>query len=108
MLLLIAITALLCSLGIQADQTIEVFYPQNIGKTSCAGGAFSWTKWFNEAKPSDNGNLDKEVLSVIQMSNSRHVCAQPLAIHIQSVGVLPPIDSYQLSMTFMNNAIAGF
>jgi hypothetical protein len=107
MLLLIAITALLCCLTIQAGPRIEAFYPQGASEMSCAG-SISWTKWFNEGKPSDNGNLDEEFLPTIQMAHSGDVCAGPLAMQIQSVGVLPIVASFSLSWTFVNNAIAGF
>jgi hypothetical protein len=107
MLFLVAITALLCSSSIYAGPSIQFFFPQNIDASSCAG-AISWTKWFNEAKPSDNGNLDKEVLPVIQATHGRDVCATPLAMHVQSVSDLSADTSYSGSWSLMNNVIAGF
>jgi hypothetical protein len=71
-------------------------------------GSISWTKWFNQAKPSDNGGLDAENLTVIQPANSLDVCLNPLAIEVQSVGQLPNVDSYSGSWYFINNIIAGF
>jgi hypothetical protein len=107
MLLFVIVTALLCSSTIQAGPSISAFIPQTLTEASCTG-TFSWTKWFNSAKPSDNGNLDKEVLSVIQAKHGRDVCAKPQGLHAQTVSELTSSGPYSWSWTTSNNIIASF
>ncbi|CAF1258475.1 unnamed protein product [Adineta steineri] len=101
------IAALLCISSIRAGPSVTFFYPQSFTETSCTGSA-SWTKWFNSAKPSDNGNLDKEVLSVIRAQNGRDTCEKPQALQAQSVGQLTSGSSFGCSWSTMNNIIAEF
>jgi len=108
MLFLVVVLALLYSSPIRAGPSVSFFYPQGISESACTGGSISWTKWFNAAKPSDNGNLDQEVLSAIQAANGQDVCNQPLAMQAQSVGELASTGSYSCSWSLMNNIIAGF
>lgn len=107
MLFLIVLSALLCSSTTQAARSISFFYPQGIAESSCTG-TNSWTNWFNTAKPSDNGNLDREMLSVIQAANGRDVCGTPLGMQASSVGDIPNVNSFSCSWSLMNNIIAGF
>jgi len=107
MLFLLFVAALLCSSTIQAGPSISFFYPQNIDASACKDSN-SWTKWFNEAKPSENGNLDQELLSTIRAANSRDVCQRPLAMQAQSVGNLSGTTSFSSSWSLMNNMVVGF
>jgi hypothetical protein len=107
MLLLVVVTALLCSSTIRAGPSVTFFYPQTLTETTCTGSV-SWTKWFNSAKPSDNGNLDRELLSVIQSQNGRDVCAKPQGLQAQSVGQLTSSGPFGASWSTMNNVVAGF
>ena len=107
MLLWSPFVVLLCSSIVQAGPSVNFFYPQGLTSSTCTG-RFSWTKWFNSAKPSDNGNLDQELLSVIQERNGRDVCAKPQGIQAQSIGILSSVASYGGSWSLNNNIIAGF
>ncbi|CAF3526760.1 unnamed protein product [Rotaria sp. Silwood1] len=107
MLSWIFVTALLCSSTIQAAPSISFFFPQTLTASTCTGSN-SWTKWFNSAKPSDNGNFDQELLSVIQAVNSRDVCATPQGVQVQSVSQLPGTGPFGGSWSTMNNIISGF
>ncbi len=107
MLFLVVITALLCCSTIRAGQSISFIYPNGNSESFCTGSN-SWTNWFNTAKPSNNGNLDQELLSVIQAANGRDVCQKPVGMQAQSVGELPSTSSYSCSWSLMNNFIAGF
>jgi hypothetical protein len=107
MLLLVIATALLCSSTIQAGPSVSFFYPQTLTESACSGSN-SWTKWFNSAKPSDNGNADQEVFSVIKSKNGPDVCAAPQGMQAQSVGVLASGVSFSCSWQTANNIIAAF
>jgi hypothetical protein len=109
MLLLVIVTALLCSSTIRAGgPSVTFFYPQGIAESSCRD-TNSWTKWFNTAEPSNNGNFDQELLTVIQAANGRDVCQMPVGMQAKSVGALPNgVTSYSCSWSLMNNFIAGF
>jgi hypothetical protein len=107
MLFWIVVTSLLCSSAIRAAPSVSFFYPQTLTATTCTG-TNSWTKWFNSAQPSDNGNLDKENLSEIQKTNGGDVCGKPLGIQAQSVSPLPNNTPLGGSWTMTNNIIAGF
>ncbi|CAF0761875.1 unnamed protein product [Rotaria sordida] len=107
MLFWIIVTALLCSSTIRANPSISFFFPQNLTVSTCTGSN-SWTKWFNSAKPSDNGNFDRELLSVIGAANGRDVCATSQGVHVQSVGQLPGTGPFGGSWSTTNNVISGF
>jgi hypothetical protein len=59
-------------------------------------------------KPSDNGNIDQELHSVIRAANGRDVCGIPQGMQAQSVSDLSYISSYQYGWSLMGNSIAGF
>jgi V8-like Glu-specific endopeptidase len=107
MLLLVVVAALLCSSPIQAARSITVFYPASLTESTCADSS-SWTKWFNSAKPSDNGNMDRELHQVILAANGRDVCGTPQGMQAQSVSDLSAVSSYQYGWLMTNNIIAGF
>ena len=107
MLLWLFATVLLCSSVAQAGPSVNFFYPRGLTQSTCTG-SFSWTKWFNSADPSDNGYLDRELLSVIQETNGRDVCAKPQGIQAQSIGILSSVASYGGSWLLSNNIISGF
>jgi hypothetical protein len=103
----VIVTALLCSPAIHAGPSISGFYPQTLTEATCTG-SYSWTKWFNSAKPSDNGNFDKEVHSVILAKNGRDVCAKPQGMQAQTVSELTSSGSYSWSWGTINSVIASF
>jgi hypothetical protein len=107
MLFLVVITAFLCCSTIRADPSISFTYPAGIPESACSNG-ISWTKWFDESKPSDNGDLDQELLPVIQAANGRDVCQQPLAIQVQSFSEIPSTTPVSGRWYVMNNIVAGF
>jgi len=107
MLFLVLVAALLCSSPIHAAQSIKVFYPATLTESTCTGSS-SWTKWFNTVKPSANGNLDKELHSVILAANGRDVCKIPQGMQAQSVSDLSAVTSVQYQWSQTNNIIAGF
>jgi hypothetical protein len=107
MLFLVVVAALLCSSPIHAARSITVFYPATLTESTCAGSS-SWTKWFNTATPSGNGNTDQEVHPVILAANRRDVCEKPQGMEAQSVSDLSAVNSYQYGWLMMNNIIAGF
>ena len=106
MQLLLVITALLCSSGIQAKPSIQVFYPKDTDASSCVG-EFSWTKWFNQASPSDNENYDREFLSSIRAANSEDVCERPAGMHGRSVSIPPGITQFTYSWSLRNDIVVG-
>jgi secreted trypsin-like serine protease len=92
---------------VRAGPSISFFYPQSLSETTCTGDR-SWTKWFNSAKPNDNGNLDREVVSVIQGQNGRDMCSAPQGIQAQSVGTLANGANYGASWQTQNGLISVF
>lgn len=108
MLFWFVFTALVCSSLIHPVHSVSCFYPQTFTTTGACTGSNSWTKWFNTAKPSDNGNLDQEFLTKIQAKNGHDVCARPQGMQAQSIGQLTSNSPVSCSWSLMNGFIAGF
>ncbi|CAF1474984.1 unnamed protein product [Rotaria sordida] len=107
MLFLVLVSILLYSSTIRATPSISFFHPQNFTEINCTGSV-SWTKWFNSAKPNDNGDFDRETFSVIQTQNGRDVCARPQGFQAQTVGQLPSNTYLGWTWSTINNIIAEF
>ena len=64
--------------------------------------------WFKLAKPSDNGNMDQELLWMIRQTNARDACVRPKGILGKSVGELIAGAPYPFSWEFTNAFLTGF
>lgn len=107
MLFLLVLSAFFCNSFIQAIPTVSFFYPKNLTESTCIGD-YSWTKWFNSAKPNSAKDFDQEFLSIIQTKNGRDICAIPQGIQARTVSTLNTDVSYTASWKTMNGIITAF
>jgi hypothetical protein len=107
MLFLLVTSAFFCNSFIQAIPSISFFYPKNITESTCIGD-YSWTKWFNSAKPNNAKDFDQEFLSIIQAKNNRDICAIPQGIQARTVSALNTDVSYTASWKTANGIITAF
>ena len=106
MLLYVLTAALLCASSIRAQQSITFSAPDTLNTVGCTGGN-SWTKWFNEMKPTAT-QMDEETHTTLVSKYGRDVCAKHNGIQAQSVGPLAAGVSYSGSWKTMNNVITAF
>ena len=106
MLLYVLTAALVCASSIHAQQSITFSHPDALNTVGCTG-TNSWTKWFNEMKPTATQS-DSESHTTLLAKYGRDVCAKHNGIQAQSVGALAAGVSYSGSWQTMNNLITAF
>jgi hypothetical protein len=98
---------LLCSSFVRAIPSVSFFYPKNLTASTCTNN-YSWTAWFNSAKPTSEKDFDQESLSIIQRAYGRDICAIPQGIQARTITALQSDMGYGASWKTTNGIVSAF